>query len=294
MNLRLVLELQAPGPADAGGAEHGRSWPAPQGLVIDVPRLARELGCACGRNGGGAPRRPCAAAAADPGVRSPPRRRRALPPRGATRCSCSTRCGASWLRVLPGALPSRALPHAHRRGGDAPGGGPAAAGAAAVPDVPGGVCLVRSADGCDQGRDGRLRRLDAVPHGRRPAAQPAGRWRHCRRRRRARVPAADPDPVLFHPAARGFGLPAARRLPAGQPDGPRRPVGACLHPAAFQLCLCGAGHHGHTHHRQLARPAGHDHGRAADDLLGTAAGVRAADRGLCAGRSGRCLQPARV
>ena len=44
------------------------------------------------------------------------------------------------------------------------------------------------------------------------------------------------------------------------------------------------GHHGHAHHHALARPAGHDHGGAADDLLGAAAGVCAADRRLRARR----------
>ena len=43
-----------------------------------------------------------------------------------------------------------------------------------------------------------------------------------RRRRRARVPAADPDPVLLHPRAGGVGLPAARGLPARPHDGRRR------------------------------------------------------------------------
>ena len=62
--------------------------------------------------------------------------------------------------------------------------------------------------------------------------------------------------------------------------GTRRPVGARVHPAAVELRLRDPRHHGHAHHRQPARPAGDDHDRAADDLLGAAAGVRAADRRL--------------
>ncbi len=56
---------------------------------------------------------------------------------------------------------------------------------------------------------------------------------------------------LFHPGAGRFGLPAACRLPARPSSWARCGLsGALLHPAAVQLCLCRARHHGHAHHRQ--------------------------------------------
>jgi hypothetical protein len=57
-----------------------------------------------------------------------------------------------------------------------------------------------------------------------------------------------------------------------------------LHPAAVQLCLCRARHHGHAFDLQLARPSADHHDRAADDLLGTPAGVHAADRAFIPSR----------
>ena len=108
-----------------------------------------------------------------------------------------------------------------------------------------------------------------------------------------RLPAADPDPVPLHPAARGFGLPAARRLPARQPDGQGRSLGPRLHPAPLELRLRDSRHHGDAHDRELEGPARDDHGRAADDLLGAAAGLRAADRRLRAATERRPVQPAR-
>ena len=65
------------------------------------------------------------------------------------------------------------------------------------------------------------------------AEQPAGRRHHRRRRQRAGVPAADPDPVLLHPGAGRLRLPAARGLPAGPPDGRRGPVRAA---PSFRCC----------------------------------------------------------
>ena len=70
----------------------------------------------------------------------------------------------------------------------------------AVPDVPGRVLAGPT---CRWTRSrpamAGARRLDHCAHGRRAAAQPAGRRRDRRRRQRARLPAADPDPVLLHP-----------------------------------------------------------------------------------------------
>ena len=57
-------------------------------------------------------------------------------------------------------------------------------------------------------------------------------------------------------------------LPDGPADGGRGPARARLHPAAFLLRLRDPRHHGHARDRQPARPADHDHGGAAHDLLG--------------------------
>jgi ferrous iron transport protein B len=94
---------------------------------------------------------------------------------------------------------------------------------------------------------------------------------------RAGVPAADRHPVLLHPHAGGFGLPAARGLSVGPRDGQRGAVGAFVHSAAVELCLRHSGHHGHAHHHALARAAGHHLHCAAHDLFGTPAGVCALD-----------------
>ena len=66
-------------------------------------------------------------------------------------------------------------------------------------------------------------------------------------------------------------------------DGPDRARGARLRGAALVLRVRGAGHHGDAHDPLAAPPPGHDPGRAADDLLGAAAGLRAADRRVRAG-----------
>ena len=111
-----------------------------------------------------------------------------------------------------------------------------------------------------------------------PAQGPAGQRRAGGRRQRAGVPAADHHPVLLHLGARGFGLSAARRIPARPGDGQRRTVRARLHPAAVELRLRHSRHHGDAHHPKSARPTGHHHDRAAHDLLGAAAGLRADHR----------------
>ena len=108
----------------------------------------------------------------------------------------------------------------------------------------------------------------------------AGRRRDCRRRRGHHFPAADPDPVLLHPAARRHRLHGPRRLPDGPGDARRRPVGPGVHSVAVELRLRGAGDHGDPHHRRPQGPADHDPGRAADDLLGAAAGLHVDHRRL--------------
>ena len=81
-----------------------------------------------------------------------------------------------------------------------------------------------------------------------PAAASAGGWRDRRRRQRAGVPAADPDPVRLHPGAGGLRLSAARGVPARSADGQGRPLRPRLHPAAVELRLRHPRHHGHAHH----------------------------------------------
>ena len=55
----------------------------------------------------------------------------------------------------------------------------------------------------------------------------------------------------------------------------RRPVGPRLHPAAVELRLRDSRHHGDAHDRGSQGPADDDPDRAADDLLGAAAGLYA-------------------
>ena len=62
--------------------------------------------------------------------------------------------------------------------------------------------------------------------------------------------------------------------------GPERQV---VHSAAVVVRLRGARHHGHARDRKSPRPAGDDPHRAADELLGPAAGVRDSDRRVRAG-----------
>ena len=112
----------------------------------------------------------------------------------------------------------------------------------------------------------------------RAAHESARRRRDRGRGRRARVPAADRDPVLLHPRARGFRLPAARRLSTRPVDGLGGPFGPRVHPAAVEPCVRDPRHHGDAHDPELARPSDHDHDRAAHDLLGAPAGVWPADR----------------
>ena len=139
---------------------------------------------------------------------------------------------------------------------------------------------------------GRARCLGQDEPGRRAAVEPAGRWRDRGRGRRAGVPAADRHPVLLHPGARGFRLPAARRLSTRPAHGLGGTLGPRVHSAAVEPRLRHPGHHGDAHHPELARPPDHHHDRAADGLLGAPAGVPAADRRVHSAHRGRALQPA--
>ncbi len=115
---------------------------------------------------------------------------------------------------------------------------------------------------------------------RRAAAELHSERRDLRRRQRHRVPAADPDPVPVHPAARRPRLHGARRLPDGSHHGQRGPARPRLHSAAVELRLRHPRHHGDAGDRQPARSADHHPGRAADDLLGAHPGLHADHLGV--------------
>ncbi len=109
---------------------------------------------------------------------------------------------------------------------------------------------------------------------------------HLRRRQRAGVPAADPDPVPVHPAAGRPRLHGARGVPDGSHHGRRGPARPRLHSAAVELRLRDSRHHGDARDRQQARPADHHPGRAADDLLGAHPGLYADHLGVHSGPAG--------
>ena len=161
-------------------------------------------------------------------MRRPPRRRPTIRPAPAPRARdrawprrCpKRRCGAGRTRVDAVVL--------H------PVAGPLILLGADVRHVPGGVRL------------GRQRRPTAIESGfaalqglanrrsarRLPAL--ADRRRADRRRRRGdRLPAADPDPVPLHPAARSIGLHGPRRVPDGPADGA---ASACRAAPSFRCC----------------------------------------------------------
>ena len=258
MNLRLVLELQAPRPADDGRAEHGRRGARRRACAIDVAGSSAELGCpvvetVAVKHDGHA--QLLALLGAQLGQRrapTPPRSARAAPRRRARRPTCSAKCAASSRSPRPSARRSAS---ASTTGIDAvvmhPVWGLVLLARRAVPDLPGRVLLGQRADGRDQGR-----------HGRRSA-----RWTSAhmadgplRSLLVDGVIAGAGSVLVFLPqililfffilAARRLRLPAARRLPARQPDGQGRPVGPRLHPAAVELRLRDSRHHGHAHHRR--------------------------------------------
>ena len=103
---------------------------------------------------------------------------------------------------------------------------------------------------------------------------------NCRSRCSHYVPAADPDPVLLHPASGRHRLHGPRRLPDGPLDARRWPVRARLHSLAVELRLRRAGNHGDANDRRSEGPAHDDPRRAVDDLLGAPAGLHADHCGL--------------
>ena len=121
--------------------------------------------------------------------------------------------------------------------------------------VPGRVHRGEAADGSHLGRLRRARRHGARCAAGRPAAELHPERRDFRRRQRARLPAADSDPVPVHPAARRSRLHGARGVPDGPHHGRRRTARPRLHPAAVELCLRHPRHHGDAGDRQPARPA---------------------------------------
>ena len=68
--------------------------------------------------------------------------------------------------------------------------------------------------------------------------------------------------------------------------------GRAFIPLLSSFACADSRHHGDAHDPEPARPARDDHDRAADDLLGAPARVRARDRGLHPERRGRAVQPA--
>nr|GEU28144.1 hypothetical protein [Tanacetum cinerariifolium] len=268
----------APGPAHAAGPEHGRRRQKKRHRHRYRAPVAG-TGHAGGGNGGrAAGRRKSAARRA---------RRHAAAAAGRRQPAVGHR------RRVGGRDPARSAPHhcrrrhgrrrsvhhlrKNRQRGAAPGARSGHFGRADVPRVPGRVQLGRHADGPDHGRLRAPGRHAGRAHGRRPPAQPAGGRHRGRRRRRAGVPAADSDPVLLHLDAGRLRLPAARGVPARPPDGRRGPVGPRLHSAAVEFCLRHSRRDGRAHHSEPARPLCHHHDRAADDVFGAAARVRAGD-----------------
>ena len=163
---------------------------------------------------------------------------------------------------------------------------------AALSRVPGRVQLGRGAHGHDRRQHRGARPVHTTDAAGRSAPELAGRRNRGRHRQRARLPAADRDPVLLHTAARGQRLSAASSVPARPADGERRPLGSRVHPAVVQLCVRDPRNHGDAHDPEPARSPGDDHDRAAHDLLRAAAGVRARDRGIHPEPRGRAVQPA--
>ena len=85
-----------------------------------------------------------------------------------------------------------------------------------------------------------------------------------------RLPAAGAAALHVHRHTGGFGLPGARRADRRPHHGQGRVAGQIVHPAALGVRLRGAGHHGHAHHREQARPLRHHSDRPVHDLFGAA------------------------
>ena len=110
-----------------------------------------------------------------------------------------------------------------------------------------------------------------------------------RRGRRPGLPASDRAAVLDDLAAGGHRLPGPGRFPDGPGDEPGRAGGPGVRGPAVLTGLRGAGDHGHPHAAIGPGPDRDHDGRTADDLLGPAAGLRAADR-----PAGRLRHPSRA
>ena len=160
-----------------------------------------------------------------------------------------------------------------------------------------------------RGGDGALLpahlRVGRRPRWTRSTRRRRARRRRCARRsRRASPPTSSPTAsiagvgsvVVFLPQIlllftllyllEDVGYMARAAFVVDRADGAHRARGARVRGAALVLRLRGAGHHGDAHDPLAAQPPRHDPGRAADDLLGAAAGLRAADRRLRAGDDG--------
>ena len=104
------------------------------------------------------------------------------------------------------------------------------------------------------------------------------RRHHRRHRRHGGVPAADLPAVLPDQPARGHRLSRARGVRDGSAAVPLRPAGPRVRAAALEPRVRAAGHHVDAADSRSARSAGDDSRRAAHELLGAPAGLRAADQ----------------
>jgi ferrous iron transport protein B len=152
-NLRLVLAVQRLGLPMRGGAEHGRPWPSSAACAIDPRCASPSAGRAGGRtvatSGRGVEALRRAAGRSRTWALPPPQRRPCADDPAADATGACRDAGPSWAwTTARGAEASDRID----RVGAAPGDRPAAAGGAAVPDVPGRVRLGRGADGLDRGR----------------------------------------------------------------------------------------------------------------------------------------------
>ena len=286
---------QAAGPALRGGAEHGRSGAQarPDGRRAALSRGTRRAGGAdrgVKAGGDGALRAllddPAALAQRRQGADQPSAPRTTSAPNAAEGDHDAVR------RILQRLGLDELVPHTPSDRIDRvvlhPVVGPAAAGDA---------CCSSSFRRCSPGPRRRWAGSRPAPLGRRERRRAAARKAGCRSLLVDGVIAGAGGVLVFLPqivilfffilVLEESRLPAARGLPARPPDGRRGAVGALVHSAAVELCLRHPRHHGRAHHRQSARPPGHDHDRAADDLLGAAAGLCAADRRLHSAAQGR-------
>ncbi len=108
----------------------------------------------------------------------------------------------------------------------------------------------------------------------------AREWRDQRRRCGRRFPAANSAAVFLHRDSGRHRLHGARGVPDGPADEQGRAARQKFHPDAQFVCVRHSRHHGHAHHRIAEGPARDHSRRAADELLGAAAGLHRAHRGV--------------